>query len=395
MHSTFVQVLRMRVEAGECLRLLRHVLCMRPVRACARYRPLDRPDGISGQVIADDDLIRCPNWAELGIFEDNVAHSTGVHGLKISNYFPVIDGYLCPIYDALPSPATFKNFTSFKNRHMGVWGEMMVDVNFDSIKTAEHYKAGMEFKYMNGRDSHFATSMITNALFVGNFDKADIMTPEGDKCRVRKNCMGPRPVGNASRGFFYPTPSSMGNGWPHGIHLPGIGSEVEVHNSSFHNYQGAVFGCAWCVAHRGGYEMEFWNVSFTNVEHVAHFKHGVGGILVDGDGSLGTGTAGGAVVPPTGQWRTNNKCVSHESGRFTLCKGAVRRVNVEVNKWTSPWWNTPGKKKYPLITVTDVTNENMTIGWDKWRRCVFFYIRESTEILIPSLEVCTCFMTST
>jgi hypothetical protein len=41
---------------------------------------------------------------------------------------------------------------------------------------------------------------------------------------------------------------------------------------------------------------------------------------------------------------------------------------VNINKWTSPFWNNVGKKKFPLVTITDVTDEHFTPGWDKWRR---------------------------
>jgi hypothetical protein len=143
---------------------------------------------------------------------------------------------------------------------------------------------------------------------------------------------------------------------------------VEVHNTTFANYQGAIYGCAWCVAHRGGYEMSFRNISWQNVEHVAHFKHGVGGILVDADGSLGTGIAGGHIVPPTGQWRTNANCVEDGTGHFTLCNAPVRRVNVGIDQWRSPWWDTNIKKHYPLLIATDVTDEELGPGWDKWNR---------------------------
>ena len=141
-----------------------------------------------------------------------------------------------------------------------------------------------------------------------------------------------------------------------------------MHNASFVNYQAAIFGCAWCVAHRGGYEMEFWNVSMHNVDHVAHFKHGVGGILVDGDGSLGSGAPGGMIVPPSGQWRTNPNCTQNPDGRFTACLGAVRRVNIDIKQWRSPWWDTNIKKHYPLLITTDVTDEALDDNWDKWNR---------------------------
>ena len=60
------------------------------------FRSLPEPDGVSGQGLADSALNRCPNYAELLKFEVNVAHSTGKHGLKVSNYFPLVGGYLCP-----------------------------------------------------------------------------------------------------------------------------------------------------------------------------------------------------------------------------------------------------------------------------------------------------------
>jgi hypothetical protein len=46
----------------------------------------------------------------------------------------------------------------------------------------------------------------------------------------------------------------------------------------------------------------------------------------------------------------------------------VRRVNMDIQHWTSPWWDTQIKKKYPLIIAVDVTNEELNEGWDKWNR---------------------------
>jgi cysteine-rich repeat protein len=286
--------------------------------------------------------------------------------MKVSNFFPVKDGYFCPD-DAVPEPATFKNFTSFKNRHMGIWGEFLVDVSFDTLHLADHTKSGIEFKYMNGRSAKFATTLITNAVFIGNMYE-DILTPESDQCAVLGNCPGPVPVGNDVKGWFYPSNGDLGNGFTHAINLPGIGSQVQVRNSTFINYQAPIYGCSWCVAHSGGYEMEFWNVSMTNCEHIAHFKHGMGGILVDGDGTLGTGVAGGTVVPPTGQWRTNSNCTVDPTGHYTMCGGMVRKVNVAITEFTSPWWDTNIKKHYPLLIATDITEETLSDGWDKWNR---------------------------
>ena len=89
-------------------------------------RPLPAPDGVSGQMTSDMGLKRCPNWAELGKFSDNIAHSTGRHGLKLSNYFPVQNGYFCPSR-AVPVPVTIHKFTSFKNRHMVNYTDLVHD----------------------------------------------------------------------------------------------------------------------------------------------------------------------------------------------------------------------------------------------------------------------------
>lgn len=43
-------------------------------------------------------------------------------------------------------------------------------------------------------------------------------------------------------------------------------------------------------------------------------------------------------------------------------------MNVAIQKWTSPWWDTNIKKHYPLLIAVDVTNEDLDEGWDKWNR---------------------------
>ena len=116
------------------------------------------------------------------------------------------------------------------------------------------------------------------------------------------------------------------------------------------------------------YNIEFYNASFHNVEHVAHFKHGVGGLIVDGDGSLGTGSPNGTVVPATGQFRLNTNCTQHPSGRFTLCRNPVRRVNMAISKFTSPYYNDRFMNLWPLLITIDITDENMDLFWKKWNR---------------------------
>ena len=204
------------------------------------FRALESPDGISGQMETDMGTNHCPNWSELGDVRDNVAHSTGRHGMKVSNFFPVKGGYDCP-ENAEPQPATFKNFTSFQNRHFGIWGEFLVDVSFDGMHLGDHVKGGIEFKYINGRSAKFATTHITNSIFIGDMF-TEIETPESAKCAQLGVCQGPRPNGDDRTGMFYPSIGDHGNGWTHAINLPGIGSEVKVQNSTFVNYQAMVYG---------------------------------------------------------------------------------------------------------------------------------------------------------
>ena len=86
---------------------------------------------------------------------------------------------------------------------MGIWGEFIVDVSFDTVTLADHIKSGFEFKYVNGRDTKFATSFINNGLFVG-FMNGVIETPEDPKCAVHGNCRGTVPTGDNSTGLFAP-----------------------------------------------------------------------------------------------------------------------------------------------------------------------------------------------
>ena len=69
-----------------------------------------------------------------------------------------------------------------------------------------------------GRYAKFATTMISDALFVGNaFD--EILTPEN----CNGNCKGAGPEGSYETGFFYSSNGDKGNGWTTGINMPGIG----------------------------------------------------------------------------------------------------------------------------------------------------------------------------
>ena len=51
----------------------------------------------------------------------------------------------------------------------------------------------MAHKYMNGRDSKFAVSRITNSLFVGDTVRSKMITPE-TCASSEQNCPGPLPL---------------------------------------------------------------------------------------------------------------------------------------------------------------------------------------------------------
>jgi hypothetical protein len=74
-----------------------------------------------------------PMYTPLARFDGNVAHSTKRHGLKLSDYFPAVDGASCGT-NTFGSPATFSDFVGYNNGRFGVWGEFLVDVNFENLR---------------------------------------------------------------------------------------------------------------------------------------------------------------------------------------------------------------------------------------------------------------------
>ena len=130
------------------------------------YRALEAPDGVSGQAQADENIAQCPNFTPLAAFYGNVAHSVGRNGLKVSDYFPAVGGDTC-MEDTMGEPAVFGDFVAWKTARFGIWGEFLVDVSFDNVRLVDHGIAGIEFLYINGKGTHFATSFISNSLFVG------------------------------------------------------------------------------------------------------------------------------------------------------------------------------------------------------------------------------------
>ena len=111
-------------------------------------------------------------------------------------------------------------------------------------------------------------------------------------------------------------------------------------NATFVNFEAPLWTCSWCVGIKGGYEVDFENVTYTNVTRPATFKKGFGGdiatsgILNDLDGSLGSGAPGVWSSRPTrATSRTIPDCVVGYDvfdgiwGRRSTC-GARRRYDA-------------------------------------------------------------------
>ena len=206
---------------------------------------------------------------------------------------------------------------------------------------------------MNGRGSEFAKSHISSSLFVGRTTEIGTAGP-GDMCEGLQDVNG--------------AVNHDGNGCIHAIHLPGIGSELVVANTSFVNFEAPLWTCSWCVGIKGGYEVDFGNISFTNVTRPATFKKGFGGdiatsgILNDIDGTLGSGAPGGVVAPYAGHFANNPNCKigydtfdeNYGEPEYVMCSRTVRRVSFS-GSWTSAFTNTIRLYKYPHIRLVDVT----------------------------------------
>ena len=186
------------------------------------YRSLEAPDGVSGQEKADENIKQCPNFTPLALFYGNVAHSVGRNGLKVSDYFPAIGGASCDD-NTMAQPAVFGDFVAYKTARFGVWGEFLVDVSFDNVRLADHGIAGIEFLYINGKGTHFATSYISNSLFVGKTQGRPATASDG------RMCEGLQSVNGAE--------DHDGMGCIHALHLPGLGAELVVANVTFVNYE--------------------------------------------------------------------------------------------------------------------------------------------------------------
>ena len=117
------------------------------------YRALEHPDGLTGEELGPEKVSICPQKTPLGVFADNVAHSCGKFGLKMSTYFPAKGGASCtsPTYS---EPAVFERLTAYKIAAFGIWGENLVDVHWDGLRLADYGFGGFEVRVPASRRWH-------------------------------------------------------------------------------------------------------------------------------------------------------------------------------------------------------------------------------------------------
>jgi hypothetical protein len=309
---------------------------------------------VSGQEQADDGQILCPQKTPLGIFEDNVAHSVGKYGMKMSQYFPSVGGATCQ-KNTISVPATFRGFTAYKALFFGIWGENWVDLHFERLRFADYGMAGIEPMSTNGLLAQFARSNISHSLFVGttthvsNADPREMKRGDGRGFRVRSasgrdacnaktgacgrqiaRFMNQADVAEAMDGLRDAT--QLDNRYVHAIHIPGTGSELLISDTVIARHQAAIVGAAWVSAGRGGFQTEFERMTLKRVGQIMTWTHKYSWIVHDRDGSM----AGqpGYIVPRSGVFDRNPDCTRLPAERSLrgayVCSQPVRRVGLQV-----------------------------------------------------------------
>ena len=113
----------------------------------------------------------CPPGERLGAFRDNVAHSNGRYGIRIfHSHTPTVDP-CSEISETNPSvPAVYQNFTGWKNKRAAVMGEVLGEVTFSNIKTADNLQSGVELSV--GGAHGIMKLKVENVLLVGMTENA-------------------------------------------------------------------------------------------------------------------------------------------------------------------------------------------------------------------------------
>ena len=211
----------------------------------------------------------CPNYVQLGIFQNNSAHSFGWHGLWIfESYYPLKLG--CGGCNV--KPAVFRGFTAWNNRK-GAEAINSGALHFESFVVVHNKLAGIEFQKVNSVPLYTKDSpSIKNSLIIGT-------TTERDD---NKGCTTA------------------------GIVLPD-GAGFQVKNVTFINFANSCSAIratkitGSCSYFCGGYRYHIEGVSFINSPNKASFASEWEAILIDKDGSLtGKGENEWKVLPASG-----------------------------------------------------------------------------------------------
>ena len=132
---------------------------------------------------------------------------------------------------------------------------------------------------------------------------------------------------------------------------------------------------------KGGYEVSFSNVSYTNVTRPATFKVATAGILNDVDGTLGSGAAGGTLAPYAGHLAANPDCrVGYDTwdvgkGRphYVMCATTIRRVSL-VPTYTSAITAAGLLFMKPKMRFIDVTDWAPSADFDALHRLPYWEV---------------------
>jgi hypothetical protein len=219
----------------------------------------------------------CPRGTQLGLFTDNVAHSSGKYGLRIFEEFiprtypcaPAAQSWAADPYAANPPvQATISNFLTYKNNHVGLIGERMGAIQFVNITAIDNILAGIEISVSD--NSPEGMHLINGALAVGLSQN-----PYNTQ----------RFQDGASKGVITPKTENF-----------------LVTNVDFYNYNGnmvAIGTCSHCehaaATDSGARTVHFQGLSFHNVTQRVWFNIPQRCILRDDDGTL-TGLSGGGTV---------------------------------------------------------------------------------------------------
>mmetsp|Transcript_28781 Transcript_28781/g.25949 ORF Transcript_28781/g.25949 Transcript_28781/m.25949 type:complete len:495 (-) Transcript_28781:2490-3974(-) len=123
----------------------------------------------------------CPTGVELGVFEDNEAHSVGRYGLRLFHEMAPRKYPCRPVTDEDNEPiqAVFKDFLSWKNRRDAVIGERLGAVKFQNILSADMHRAGIEIS--KGDMAEAGLLQISGATIIGTSDNAGELQDYKDK----------------------------------------------------------------------------------------------------------------------------------------------------------------------------------------------------------------------